>query len=163
MVAAWTLPLKCGANVDRAAGDVQKASCSAPDRYMFSVTRCEEPAVVTVSIEGDRVRFEVEGWDKLWALRSQLEIPLEHIESVRVDPEPARGWWHGIKLPGSNIPGVLTAGTFYQHGGAVFYDVHDPERTIVLELNHEHYKRLVIEVDDPATTVARLQDALSRR
>jgi hypothetical protein len=119
--------------------------------------------MVTVSIEGDRVRFEVEGWDKLWALKSQLEIPLEHIDSARVDPEPARGWWHGIRLPGSQIPGVLTAGTFYQHDGAVFYDVHDPERTIVLELNHEHYTRLVIEVDDPDATVAQLTDAMARR
>jgi hypothetical protein len=119
--------------------------------------------MVTVTIEGNRVRFEVEGWDKLWALKSQLEIPLEHIDDVRADPEPARGWWHGFRMPGSQIPGILTAGTFYQHGGAMFYDVHDPDGTIVLELNHEHYQRLVIEVEDPAATVARLKDAIARR
>ena len=119
--------------------------------------------MVTVTVEGDRIRFEVEGWDKFWAMKSQLEIPLEHIDSVRVDPEPARGWWHGVRLPGSQIPGIITAGTFYQHDGAVFYDVHDPEGTIVLELNHEHYKRLVIEVENPPATAARVQAALSRR
>jgi hypothetical protein len=119
--------------------------------------------MVRVSFEGDRVRFEVEGWDKFWALKSQLEIPLEHIDDVRADPEPARGWWHGFRMPGSQIPGILTAGTFYQHDGAVFYDVHDPDGTIVLDLNHEHYKRLVIEVEDPAATVARLKDAMARR
>jgi hypothetical protein len=119
--------------------------------------------MVTVFIEGDRIRFEVEGWDKLWALKSQLEIPLEHIDDIRADPEPARGWWHGFRMPGSQIPGVLTAGTFYQHGGAVFYDVHDPEGTIVLDLNHEHYKQLVIEVESPAATVARVKDAIARR
>ena len=119
--------------------------------------------MVTVSVVGSSVHFVVEGWDKFWALKSQLEIPLAHITSVRVDPEPARGWWHGFRLPGSQIPGVLTAGTFYQSDGAVFYDVHDPERTIVLELDHEHYKRLVIEVGDPPETVAALNAALSRR
>ena len=119
--------------------------------------------MVTVSVEGDRVRFEVEGWDKFWAMKSQLEIPLEHIDSVRVDPEPARGWWHGVRLPGSQIPGIITAGTFYQHDGAVFYDVHDPEGTIVLELNHEHYKRLVIEVENPDETVSRLKRAVAGR
>jgi len=118
--------------------------------------------MVNVSIEGDRVRFEVERWDKLWALRSQLEIPLAHIREARVDPEPARGWWHGLRLPGTQIPGVLTAGTFYQHDGAVFYDVHDPEETIVLELDHEHYRRLVIEVDDPHRVVGELQAAIGR-
>lgn len=118
---------------------------------------------MNISIEGDRIRFEVQGWDKLWALKSQLEFPLDHVRSVRHDPEPARGWWHGIRLPGTNLPGVLTAGTFYQHDGAVFYDVHDPERTVVFELEHEHYRRLVVEVSDPAGTVALVNQALARR
>ena len=119
--------------------------------------------MVTVSVEDDRVRFEVQGWDKLWALKSQLEFPLSHIASVRVDPEPARGWWHGLRIPGTQIPGIITAGTFYQLDGAVFYDVHDPDRTIVLELNHEHYKRLVIEVEDPEAVVERLNAAIANR
>ena len=119
--------------------------------------------MVTISVEGDRVRFDVEGWDKFWAFKSQLEIPLEHIDDVRADPEPARGWWHGFRIPGSQIPGVLTAGTFYQSDGAVFYDVHDPERTIVLDLNHEHYKRLVIQVEDPDATVSLLKRAMAKR
>jgi hypothetical protein len=119
--------------------------------------------MVRVTIEADRVRFDVEGWDKLWAFRSSLDIPLAHIQSVRHDPEPARGWWHGLRMPGTQIPGVLTAGTFYQHGGAVFYDVHDPERTIVLELEHEHYRQLVIEVEDPEVTVQLLRSALEAR
>lgn len=118
--------------------------------------------MVSVSIDGDRVHFEVEAWDKLWALKSHLEIPLSHIRSARVDPEPARGWWHGLRLPGTQIPGVLTAGTFYQGDGAVFYDVHDPERTVVIELTHEHYQRLIIEVDDPSGVAASLNAAVSK-
>jgi len=119
--------------------------------------------VVDISFEGDRIRFEVQGWDKLWALRSQLEFPLAHVVSVRQDSEPALGWWHGLRLAGTNIPGLLTAGTFYQHEGAIFFDVHDPERTIVFELEHEHYRRLVVEVKDPASTVARVREALLQR
>jgi len=116
--------------------------------------------MVSVVIQGDRVRFEVEGWDKLWALKSQLEIPVAHIRAVRADPEPARGWWHGLRLPGTQIPGLLTAGSFYQSDGFVFYDVHDPERTVVIELDHEHYQRLVIEVEDPAGVVETLRSAI---
>lgn len=119
--------------------------------------------MVEVSVHGDRVRFEVEGWDKLWALRSQLEIPLAHIKDVRVDTDAARGWWHGIRMAGTQLPGVLLAGTFYQAGeGWVFFDVHDPERTVVLELEHEHYRRLVIEVADPAAVVEQLRSAIAR-
>src|SRR6476646_5743582 len=114
--------------------------------------------MVSVVIQGDRVRFEVEGWHKLWALKSQLEIPSSHILAVRADPEPARGWWHGLRLPGTQIPGLLTAGSFYQSDGFVFYDVHDPERTVVIDLDHEHYRRLVIEVENPAEVVALLNE-----
>jgi hypothetical protein len=38
--------------------------------------------------------------------------------------------------------------------------VHDPERTIVIDLEHEHYSRLVLEVDDPEAVVARLRSAI---
>ena len=116
--------------------------------------------MVTISVEGDRVRFEVEGWDKVWALKSQLEIPLEHIQSVRVDPEAARGWWHGLRMPGTQIPGVITAGTFYQHGRRVFYDVHDTDNTIVIALNHEKFDQLIVEVADPEVEVRKLAAAL---
>jgi hypothetical protein len=119
--------------------------------------------MVEVTMLGDRVRFEVQGWDRLWALKSQLEIPLAHITAVRVDPEPARGWWHGLRMPGTQIPGILTAGSFYQHGGFVFYDVHDPDGTVVIELDHEHYQRLVIEVANPADVVQRLQSMIGNR
>ena len=116
--------------------------------------------MVNVVVQGGRVRFEVEGWDKLWALKSQLEIPLAHVRAVRADPEPARGWWHGLRLPGTQIPGLLTAGSFYQSDGFVFYDVHDPERTVVIDLDHEHYQRLVIEVASPPEVVEMLRAAM---
>ena len=82
--------------------------------------------------------------------------------AVRLDPEAARGWWHGLKIIGSIIPGILTAGTFYEQGGMVFYDVHDPERTIVLDLDHERYKRLIVEVEDPDKTRAMIERVMER-
>jgi hypothetical protein len=113
--------------------------------------------MVEISVDDGKAVFEVEGLDKLWCLRSRLEIPLAHITAVRADPSVARGWWHGFRLLGTNIPGILTAGTFHRDGNNVFWDVHDPERTIVLELDHEFYDQLIIEVADPATAVSLLQ------
>lgn len=119
--------------------------------------------MVTISIKGDRIHLDVEGIDKMWAVRSHLEFPLSHIRSVRIDLEAARGWWHGVKLIGSNIPGILTAGTFYQQGELVFYDVHDPDRTIVLELDHERYKKLIVEVEDPEKAKTTIERSLNRK
>jgi len=118
--------------------------------------------MVRISVSDDRIHFDVEGIDRMWALRSQLEFPLSHIRSVRVDPEAAKGWWHGIRLWGSNIPGILTAGTFYQNGRVVFYDVHDPLRTIVIELDHEHYDRMVVEVEEPEVEAKKVEKAIGK-
>jgi len=118
--------------------------------------------MVTISVEGSELILEVEGLDKLWSLRSRLHIPLAHVRSVRPEPEEARRWFHGLKLAGSNIPGVLTAGTFYQTGGLVFWDVHDPERAIALELADERYQRLVIEVADPPAAIRLVENHLKR-
>jgi len=117
--------------------------------------------MVDVSIEGDRVVFQVEGLDKFWALRSRLEIPLAHITGVAIDPDQARGWWHGGRLMGTNVPGLFAAGTFYSHGELVFWDVRDAANSIIISLEHERYKKLIIEVADPAATAAQLETVIS--
>ena len=38
--------------------------------------------MVDISVHDALATFEVEGADKLWALRSRLEIPLAHIRGV---------------------------------------------------------------------------------
>ena len=118
--------------------------------------------MVDVSVEGDRAIFQVEGWDKLWALRSRLEVPLAHITNVEIEPEQASGWWHGVRLMGTDVPGIFAAGTFYFHGELVFWDVRDPAKTIVISLEHERYKKLIIEVADPATTLGELRAAIPK-
>ncbi len=119
--------------------------------------------MVEIRIEGDRAVFEVEGWDKLWSLRSRLEIPLAHIRGARWDPEPAMGWFQGLKLAGTDIPHLFRAGPFYQDGGLVFWDVAHPERTVAIDLDHERYEKLVVEVADPAATVDLITRSLGSR
>lgn len=117
--------------------------------------------MVTITIEGSEAVLEVEGLDKLWSLRSRLAIPLQHIRGVRPEPEAARRWFHGVKLAGTNIPGFLAAGTFYHEGGLVFWDVHDPEKAIAIDLSHERYQRLIVEVADPAAAIRLLSRHLN--
>ena len=65
-------------------------------------------------------------------------------------------------MPGTNIPGVLTAGTFYQDGKRVFWDVHNPENTVVVLLKGEQYNELIVEVADPQAAVELVKAALRR-
>ena len=116
--------------------------------------------MVDLSITEGKLTLRVQGADKLWAFKSSLEIPVVHISGIRADPEAARGWYHGIRMPGTNVPGVITAGTFYQDGKRVFWDVHHPENTIVIDLHDERYSELVVEVDDPQAAIKLIQNAL---
>jgi hypothetical protein len=120
-------------------------------------------AMVDVTIEGEHAIFRVEGFDKLWAMRSRLDIPLQHITHVEQNADQVGRWWHGFKIRGADLPGLFAVGTFYFHGELVFWDVRDPTRTIIVSLEHERHKKLIIEVDDPAETVTRLRNALPHR
>jgi hypothetical protein len=112
-----------------------------------------------VEIAQDALIVHLVGMDRLFALRSRLEVPLSHVAGAEVDPEEARRRWHGIMERGIWVPGPITAGTFYQDGELVFWDVHDPEKTVVIHLKDERYRRLVIEVEDPEATVAQVNEA----
>ena len=117
--------------------------------------------MVELIVTGDTVVFEVEGWDKLWSLRSRLEIPLAHIKGAHADPGPAMGWFDGLKIAGTAIPHIFRAGTFYQEGDFVFWDVHHPEKTVVIELEHERFGKLIVEVADPQATVNLINQAIA--
>ena len=120
------------------------------------------PAMVNVTVLDDRAVFQVEGQDRLWALRSRLEIPLTHITGADFDPTQVGKWWHGWKLLGTDVPGLFAAGTFYYHGELVFWDVHDPNHAVIISLDHERYKKLIVEVEDPLDVVSRIRAAPGR-
>jgi len=121
------------------------------------------PAVTEVEIAGGTLIDHVRDMHKLWALRSRLEIPLAQVSDAEESSETAHGGAKGFKLPGTYIPGVIPASTFYHEGDRVFWGVHDPEKAVVVRLTGERYARLVIEVADPVATTATVQSMIGER
>jgi hypothetical protein len=101
----------------------------------------------------------IRGVDKFFALKSLLEVPLEHIAGVDASPAEARDIWHGWRV-GTEMPGVITAGRFYHHGQWAFWDVHDPAKAVAIYLHDQHYSKLVIGVDDPAAMAREISAAI---
>jgi len=120
--------------------------------------------MVEISFIEDRLHLEVKGLDKLWAFKSELDLPLRHIRDVRHDPKAASlsGWWHGDKEAATQIPGVLTAGTFRLYGERIFWDVHHPEKAIIIELHDDRFDELIVEVNDPQATVEQIKANLRK-
>jgi hypothetical protein len=118
--------------------------------------------MVSVALEGDTAVFTVEGLHKLWCFRSRLEIPVAHITDVEINVDQVGRWWHGLKIMGTDVPGFFAGGAFYYHGEYVFWDVVDPARTIIVSLDDERYRKLIVEVADPQMTASTLRSVARR-
>jgi hypothetical protein len=118
--------------------------------------------MATISIDGTDLTIDIQGLDKLWTFKSRLTIPMAHVRGATADPSITREYkgWRG---PGTFLPGVLVAGTYHQEGKKVFWDVHNKDKAVVIELDDDSYQRLVIEVDDPRATVELIERAVAKR
>jgi hypothetical protein len=116
--------------------------------------------MATVELTEDTLVIHVRGMDRIFALKSELEIPLSHVMGAEADPDLGHPeWWKSLRFTATQIPWVVSAGTFYQEGERVFWDVHDPKKAVMIRLRDERYARLVIGVDDPPATVRAVQEA----
>lgn len=109
--------------------------------------------MVSIQKQDSNFIFEVIGMHKLWAFKSQLMIPIEHIAKVSQDNDYVKKCWKGWRMPGTSIPAIITAGTFYSDGNKSFWDVVDTEKCIIIDLTDESYNQLIIEVENPAEAI----------
>ena len=65
-----------------------------------------------VTIHDDTLVVEPKGLDKLWSLKSRLDIPLAHVVPATVEPYESRRIVFSLRFPGTHIPGLIKAGTF---------------------------------------------------
>lgn len=120
--------------------------------------------MVTISIQGAALDIQVQGMHKLWALKSSLRVPLSDVRDVRHDPERARRVIPGLRLPGTHVPYVYTAGTYYQADFSPdFWTVRDPGRAVVIQCREgAAYDEIIVEVEDPAGTVEMIRGAIGQ-
>jgi hypothetical protein len=119
--------------------------------------------MVRIEIDGSALDIQVQGIHKLWALKSSLRVPLSDIRDVRHDPERARRLMPGLRIPGTHIPSVYTAGTYYQADFRPdFWTVRDPDRAIVIQCREDAaYDEIIVEVEDPHRTVEVIRTAIA--
>ena len=130
---------------------LREEAAKADARVHDAMERLAETAEVPtyVEIHGDHLVVNVRGVERAMYLLSSLRIPLEHVQGAEADPEIEHMLWRGWRIPGVHMPGVQ------------FYDVHGHrDKTIVIHLKDETYDRLIVEVEEPAEIVAKINDAV---
>jgi hypothetical protein len=124
--------------------------------------------MASIEITAHDLIVRLHGMDRVLALRSNVSVPLAHVAAVRDHAEEAnfddavRDSGRGI---GTFVRGRVAAGSLRLPDGRSFYDVHDPRKAIVVDLQSESFVHLVVQVDgeSPETAVRRIRYALANR
>lgn len=112
-------------------------------------------------LEHARLTIDLEWYEQLWAvtLDRQIQIMLDRID--RVTTAEPQSDWAAVRAPGTFLPGVIKAGTYYTKKGKEFWYVTPDRNYLTVELHDEPYWRLVITIPDNIAWEKRIDRALN--
>ncbi|MFX1569886.1 MAG: hypothetical protein ACFFCV_16150 [Promethearchaeota archaeon] len=115
--------------------------------------------VGTVKTDKSDLIFELHGIDTILSIKRKIRVPLKHItsvstEHVTLDPK------FQMRLIGTRLPTIIKDGRFLTSEGMMFFEMHDPDKCITVSLDHEHFKKIVFEVDDKEAMAKKINDAI---
>jgi len=112
-----------------------------------------------LEISKGKLRIGLGDLEKALGIRGGFEIPLQNI--VKAGTEAHRTGWEEIRALGTHLPGVAKAGTYYTPRGKEFWYVTD-KGVLVLELEDEPYKRIILSVDGNKEWAEKINKATSK-
>jgi hypothetical protein len=100
-----------------------------------------------IEIIDQQVTIHISGWDKFFALKGTVSFPQTSITQVYEYDQSISPPW--LKNPGTAIPGVIIAGSYQNLGDRKeFWCTHFKGNTIVIDLEHEQYNRIVLDLPE---------------
>jgi hypothetical protein len=122
----------------------------------YSITR---ESGLKLEISNGKLRIDLGDLEKALGIRGGFEIPLQNI--VKAGTEAQRTGWRETRAPGTHVPGAIKAGTYYTPRGREFWYVTD-RGVLVLELENELYKRIILSIDGNEEWAERINKATSK-
>lgn len=101
--------------------------------------------------------IDLEWYEQLWAftLTKTFAIPLHHIEQVTTTPPQTS--WKDLRAPGTALPGVIRAGTYYTPRGKEFWYATRDGQFLTLELSQEPYRRMIFTTPESNNWATQIQ------
>lgn len=112
-----------------------------------------------VEVAGENLVFKLTGVDEALALASALVVPLRDVTSVSTE-KADWNMFNMVKVAGTRLPGVVADGRFMSKDGLLFYEMHNPDKCVTVELTEEKYKKIIFEVDDKEATADTIRQAI---
>jgi len=106
-------------------------------------------------IDDDAVTVSLSAAEKAEALHSDVVVPRAAIVGARAVPDGMEEI-HGLRMPGTGLPGVIMVGTWRDKGRVTFAVCHGRRPAIVIDLTGQPYDRIVATIDDPGEAAASL-------
>jgi hypothetical protein len=100
-------------------------------------------------------------WEALAAVHKSIRVPLANVRGA-TDDEGFRGPALGLRAPGTNIPGIISAGTYYRNGDKQFVFVTRGKHPVVVELSGERWARIVLGVGDARDAAGKINAAVEK-
>jgi len=111
--------------------------------------------MASIDIGADSVTVKLSGGEKLEALHSDVTVPRSAITSARAVPD-GMSELHGLRMPGTGIPGVLMVGTLRARDAVTFAVCHAGRPAVVIDLTGAAYDRIVVTADDAESIASNL-------
>jgi hypothetical protein len=108
----------------------------------------------------DKLVVHLRPWERLASLHQSIRIPLAHVRGATAD-DGYRGWELGLRAPGTGLPGILHAGTFYKNGDRQFVFIGRKTHPLVIELANERWQRIVLGLADARGAAAAVSRAIA--
>ena len=110
-----------------------------------------------ITLADDQLILTLEGAERLWAFKlGPITVPRANV--ARAETALPRTTWKELRAPGTFLPGVIKAGTYYTDRGKEFwYAVRSrKDNPLTIELTGASYRRLVVTIDDAANWAERI-------
>ncbi|PSR33820.1 MAG: hypothetical protein C7B46_08210 [Sulfobacillus benefaciens] len=106
--------------------------------------------------DGDELVLRLTTLEKMEGVHGDIRVPLSAVQSISVVEDVIHAV-HGLKMPGSRIPGIFAMGTFITGNSTTFAIVHHQnKRGVRVLLQGGKYDALIIGAEDPEKLVASL-------
>ena len=111
--------------------------------------------MIKLTLKEKVLEINLSKWDKVLALKRKICVPISSIKKVYPKPKSLKPPW--LRAPGTYIPKVICAGTYYGFKRKEFWCTHFSKDCLVIELENFDYTRIVIDVENLQEIIEKIQ------
>ena len=116
--------------------------------------------MVKLNLKDNGMEIDLEGIEKVLAIKNRLFIPYEHITSVDDNAEKVKAY---LRVGGTALGRRhYDYGRFLTNEGKGFYIVKDKDKAFAIHLKDEPYNVIVIELDDNASAISLINEKVQK-